>query len=112
LENVVEIRVDAFKMCWLTRRPHIELAEDVGAWGYLMQVMMLLGVLSNTALIVWTSGSLGTHSSETKWFIFLAAGARCLTRCFLTVLTKKLCFCRARCFVHEVLSANQHRRLP
>jgi hypothetical protein len=40
LENLLEIRVDAFKMCRLVQRPFpSDVAEDIGAWGHFLVVM-------------------------------------------------------------------------
>jgi len=37
LNNVTEIRSDAFKMCKVFRRPFAETASDIGAWQVLLK---------------------------------------------------------------------------
>jgi len=58
LNNLVEVRSDGFKICMLHRRPPYGCAQDIGTWFYLLQMMSLMSVVTNTALIVFTSSSL------------------------------------------------------
>mmetsp|Transcript_245 Transcript_245/g.266 ORF Transcript_245/g.266 Transcript_245/m.266 type:complete len:770 (-) Transcript_245:224-2533(-) len=55
LNNIYEIRIDAFKLCWLSQRPIPLRAEDIGTWSGIVKVMSILGVVTNLALIVFTA---------------------------------------------------------
>ena len=72
-ENLIKIRLSAWKICFLYRRPFVELVEDVGLWSKLMETMGGVGLVVNTALIVFTSNSFISYPIETKWVIFLSA---------------------------------------
>lgn len=51
LNNVIEIRSDAFKLCYTYQRPFGVRAEDSGIWQGVLQVMALIAVVVNSALI-------------------------------------------------------------
>ena len=73
IENLIRIRLAAWKLCMLCRRPFVELVEDVGMWGNLMKTMSDLGLVVNTALIVFTSNSFESYPMEIRALIFLSA---------------------------------------
>eukprot|EP01035_Chromulina_nebulosa_P020166 gene20166-26180_t len=41
-ENLLKLRLDAWKLCQFTRRPDVFLAEDVGKWSILMEIMSFI----------------------------------------------------------------------
>ncbi|KAK6747060.1 hypothetical protein RB195_000352 [Necator americanus] len=51
VNNVVEIRVDAFKLCNTVQRPFGRQVKDVGAWQKAMELLGMVGVMVNCALI-------------------------------------------------------------
>jgi hypothetical protein len=55
LNNYIEIRVDAMKLCRVSRRPFPKSAEDIGTWQTILEVMGTLAVMSNVYLITFTS---------------------------------------------------------
>ena len=55
LNNLVEIRSDAFKLCNNTRRPIAQKASGIGVWFHALQMMSVLAVLTNLAHIGFTS---------------------------------------------------------
>lgn len=73
VENLIKIRLNAWKLCSLARRPFPELVEDVGMWVKLMETMSILGFIVNTALIVFASDSFDSYSFTEKALIFLLA---------------------------------------
>lgn len=52
------LRTGSYKMVSLMRRPDAEMAEGVGMWSTLMEAMGFLAVLTNTAIICFTGGTL------------------------------------------------------
>ena len=73
LDNLVVIRVDAWRQCAVMRRPDVYLAEDVGMWTDIMDSMTVLGIYFNVAIFCWTGNSLGRSSVLTKTFVFLVS---------------------------------------
>nr|XP_015927771.1 anoctamin-8 isoform X2 [Parasteatoda tepidariorum] len=51
LNNVIEIRSDAFKLCMIFQRPFGQRAENIGTWQDAMEVMGVIAVIVNCALI-------------------------------------------------------------
>ncbi|CAB3406145.1 unnamed protein product [Caenorhabditis bovis] len=51
INNLIEIRVDAFKLCNTVQRPFGRRVKDIGAWQKAMEVLGILGVIVNCALI-------------------------------------------------------------
>uniref|UniRef100_A0A915AA04 Anoctamin n=1 Tax=Parascaris univalens TaxID=6257 RepID=A0A915AA04_PARUN len=49
--NLIEIRVDAFKLCNTVQRPFGRRVKDIGAWQKAMEIMGIAGVIVNCALI-------------------------------------------------------------
>ena len=57
VEIIFEIRVDAWKLCSLTKRPFPQAAEDIGVWRDIFSTISYFGAISNAAIIIFTSGS-------------------------------------------------------
>jgi anoctamin-8 len=51
LNNLLEIKGDAFKLCFVHQRPFGQRVADIGTWQTAMEVMGLVGVMVNCALI-------------------------------------------------------------
>lgn len=59
LNNVIEMRTDAFKMCRIYQRPFAETAHSIGAWQVAFEALSVIAVITNCALI-----GLAAKSSE------------------------------------------------
>lgn len=51
INNLIEIRSDAFKLCFTFQRPFGQRVSNIGTWQNAMEVMCLIAVLVNCALI-------------------------------------------------------------
>lgn len=51
LNNITEIRFDAFKLCVIARRPFSYPTEGIGAWQIAFEMMSVIAVITNTALV-------------------------------------------------------------
>lgn len=51
LNNVIELRTDAFKMCRIFQRPFAEPANSIGAWQPAFEMLGVVAVITNCALI-------------------------------------------------------------
>ncbi|KAF8983281.1 Anoctamin-3 [Haplosporangium bisporale] len=61
LNNILEIRVDAYKLLTQHRRPIAQGAQDIGSWGYILALMTHISVLTNATLIAFQSSWMETH---------------------------------------------------
>ncbi|KAJ3652368.1 hypothetical protein Zmor_018341 [Zophobas morio] len=55
LNNIAEIRLDAYKMVTQARRPLAERSEDIGAWYGILRAITYTAVVSNAFVIAYTS---------------------------------------------------------
>lgn len=55
VNNYVEIRVDAWKITTICRRPLPKSVEDIGTWGSVMETIATFAVITNCALLCFTA---------------------------------------------------------
>jgi hypothetical protein len=70
--NIIEIRVDAFKLVHLTRRPFPFGASTIGNWNGILQIISFLGVFVNAGIIVFTANVFNFAEDDiaSKWLAF------------------------------------------
>jgi hypothetical protein len=74
VNNVAEIHVDAFKLCYGHRRPWPRSATSIGTWSYFLSLMSTLSVITNIALLIFTAKGLDLpQSTGAKWLMFVVA---------------------------------------
>ncbi|KAG7398976.1 hypothetical protein PHYBOEH_009969 [Phytophthora boehmeriae] len=73
INNVVELHVDATKLCFASRRPFPSPAKDIGVWFYILRFMTYMTVGTNAALILWTSDLFDDTSGTVKAFGLVVA---------------------------------------
>jgi len=61
VNNIVEIRSDAFKLCTVYRRPASRRAETIGAWYMILEIMCFVAVSSNVAYCVFFTDLFQEH---------------------------------------------------
>lgn len=61
INNVVEIRTDAFRLCYLSQRPVAHRAGGIGVWFNVLQSMSVLAIMTNCAHIGFTSRHITTY---------------------------------------------------
>ncbi|XP_064475288.1 anoctamin-8-like isoform X2 [Ornithodoros turicata] len=66
LNNIIEVRSDAFKLCMIFQRPFGQRAENIGTWQDAMEVMGVIAVIVNCALI-GTSGQMQRLFPSLTW---------------------------------------------
>jgi len=72
LNNVIEFPLDSEKILKLTRRPHPQGAYDMGTWFGLLDFLSWVMVISNTAILVFSSKNFNSlFNSESQWIVFL-----------------------------------------
>lgn len=70
VEILLEIRVDAWKLCHLTRRPFPQRAETIGIWYTILQIVSFMGITTNVALTMFGSDTFTTDTDD-RWLWFL-----------------------------------------
>lgn len=68
ISNYVEIRIDAYKLLYVYRRPVPANAASIEYWGPVIQCLCIFSVLTNTGLICFTLGSGDDDSDMTGSF--------------------------------------------
>jgi hypothetical protein len=71
LEICIEIRIDALKLCEYVRRPEPVKTEDIGIWKKLVLFITLVGVFTNSGIIIITSNLLDSYEWQDKFTIFI-----------------------------------------
>jgi len=75
LNNLLEVKVDSYKVCKLSRRPFVPEAQDIGTWETIFKVMGIIAVLSNASVILFTStyfdDSITPANRVWLWVIFV-----------------------------------------
>ena len=72
IETTLEVRVDAWKLCNLTKRPFPYKAENIGVWKQILLTVSYFGAITNAGLIIFTSGIFDFCDTLTQWIIFIA----------------------------------------
>lgn len=68
--NIFEVRVDAYKLCYLVRRPYPQPTETIGIWFYIIQALAYIGIVTNIAIAIFTAHIFDVNL-ENKWLLFL-----------------------------------------
>lgn len=66
-----ESRGDLMKLYQIFRRVQPQCAEDIGAWQGAFEVVTVVGVVSNSGLIVFTMGMFSDYTFQTQMWIFI-----------------------------------------
>ena len=84
LNNIVEIRVDAAKLCKTMQRPEWTAARDIGSWYAVMNVLGFVAVITNATMITFVGKLLadteeaamgGLNARSKKWHLWVIAVA-------------------------------------
>ncbi len=67
----IQIRVDGWKMCQAYRRPIPRTAEDIGKWQDMLEIISVLGVVSNMGLIFFTGTYVNNLQWPMRWIFFI-----------------------------------------
>ena len=56
VNNIIEIRTDAYKLTYNTQRPVARKASGIGVWFPILQIMSIFALMTNLAIIAFTTG--------------------------------------------------------
>jgi Ca2+-binding EF-hand superfamily protein len=76
LNNITEIRTDAYKICNLYRRPVWEPCAGIGAWLTVLRSLGLIAVVVNSTMICFVGSQLARGEYEKAFIIHRYASAR------------------------------------
>lgn len=51
LNNIIEIRLDAFKLCKFYKRPMAKRAKNIGVWLLAFETMLVMSIITNCGLL-------------------------------------------------------------
>jgi len=73
VNNYVEIRVDAYKLCEHMRRPDPKSAQNIGTWHAILNIMAHASVVTNALILCFTSKrfTLGFSTAQRVWMFIL-----------------------------------------
>ncbi len=71
LSTVVRVRVDGWKFCQIFRRPDPRMAEDIGVWLTVMDIISVISAIFVYALVFFTSSYLEDSQWSQRWLYFL-----------------------------------------
>lgn len=69
----VQIRIDGWKLCQATRRPLPAVNEDIGMWQDMLEIVSIVAVLFNMALLMLITTYLIDHTWLSRWIVFIIA---------------------------------------
>ena len=68
--NILEVKGDAYKFMALCKRPFPRQAENIGVWEDVIRFLSIVGVITNTALMIFTA-NIFDLPVEGRWKVFL-----------------------------------------
>ena len=71
--NVLELHVDAIKLCFGFRRPFPYAGQNIGQWELFMNMISSISVVTNIAIIIFTTDLFETWPEWQKWALFVVA---------------------------------------
>lgn len=71
VSGYIQIRIDGWGLCQLHRRPEPRTAEDIGVWQDMIEILSMLGVIYNFALIFFTGSYFVNVDWRYRWIIFI-----------------------------------------
>ena len=72
LSNLVEVKVDLYKLTEMCQHPIPRGAQDIGTWQYFIMITMYTAVITNAALFAFTTDTMSAYSFEIKMIAFIS----------------------------------------
>ncbi|UJR16383.1 hypothetical protein I4U23_003286 [Adineta vaga] len=76
INNIFELRADAFKYCYVYQRPFAQPASNIGSWHYAFDILSSIAIVTNTALIAMqpsVRAYFSTYTDVEYILLFIAA---------------------------------------
>ncbi|KAF0693578.1 Aste57867_15443 [Aphanomyces stellatus] len=78
LESAINLRMDAYKLCYCTRRPLPRNAQDIGAWFIYLMFLSRFCIATNLGFLFFTASNFATYSTKERCTFYLLAVAAAL----------------------------------
>lgn len=72
VNNYMMMRVEAWKLCQLCRRPEPRSCEDIGTWTAILEIISTTAVMVNAGIIVFTGSITQQYTWAVRVWIFIA----------------------------------------
>jgi hypothetical protein len=122
INNMVEIRSDAYKLLMATQRPACKRAADIGTWMVILDIIATCSILTNCALVGFTSHGLFFYFPdmtpvERVWITLICEHALLLFKAVLDTLLntppkEALAAYERRCYLRDQILAECQFLLP
>lgn len=86
INNYVMLRINAWKLCQLCRRPEPRTVEDIGTWYLILEVISISAVLVNSGLIAFTGTFLINYTWPGRVWIFICMSAGILVTKYIVAV--------------------------
>jgi len=73
INNILELHVDSFKLCFGFRRPFPQIGSNIGKWAFFMTLQSTISVVTNIAIIIFTTTLFNGMRLYQKWLLFVVA---------------------------------------
>jgi len=54
INNLLELRIDKYKLVYLTKRPTPHSASDIGIWSFFIEIIIYISIVTNAAYLTLT----------------------------------------------------------
>ena len=87
--NAIELRTDAWKLLNEHRRPVAQASDDIGAWRHVLGGISLLAIVTNPALVIFTSRRLPEEmpAADRLWAFIVVEHTLLLLKFLVHVVT-------------------------
>lgn len=75
VNNFVELRVNAWRLCQLYQRPHPRSAEDIGTWFIVFEVISVAAVFTNAGIVCFTGNYMIKFNWTLRAWLFILISA-------------------------------------
>lgn len=72
INNIVEIRIDAYKLCCVYKRPFAKRAKNTGAWQMAFETLLIMSIITNCGLLYLQPEIQEISSTKSREEILLA----------------------------------------
>lgn len=76
INNLIEIRADAYKLCKVHRRPEYKTKQDIGAWALVFNTISCVSVITNAAIVSFVGSQAAEMWDRTEQYDEVGVVAR------------------------------------
>jgi hypothetical protein len=73
IENFIILRINAWRLCALHRRPHVVASSDIGQWAFYIKFLSFMGVIWGCGIIIFAGPNFNSSTTNSKLVYFLGS---------------------------------------